>query len=115
MTDRPLHVRLREGADTYVPPQIERAVNLTDVPLLEGDRLIVDRRPRAVVTQVGRWTYSICILHDISRIGPYPGGSWRRLGRRRAERCAERQLRRYLLAQERASIQTVIYCPRERP
>lgn len=28
MSDRPLHVRLREDAGTYVPPQIERPVDL---------------------------------------------------------------------------------------
>lgn len=52
--------------------------------------------PRAEVTRVGRWTYRIVIVLGICCYGPYDGYGWTRIGRARAERKAEREMRRYL-------------------
>lgn len=50
--------------------------------------------PEARIVQVGRWTYSIEIVHGLMSIGPN-GLPWYRWGRKRAEAKAARELARY--------------------
>jgi hypothetical protein len=48
--------------------------------------------PYAEITQVGRWTYSIRLHFDLMMTEP----AWHRLGRRRAESKARKELARHL-------------------
>lgn len=50
--------------------------------------------PEARIAQIGRWSYSIEIIHGLMSIGPN-GLPWHRLGRKRAEAKARRELARY--------------------
>ena len=50
--------------------------------------------PEARIEQAGRWTYSVYVTHGLMSIGPN-GLPWLRLGRKRAERKARRELARY--------------------
>lgn len=56
----------------------------------------IDGEPRAEIRKVGRWEHSVRIIHGIVAVGPYPGGSWRVLGEKRARKFAAKVLCRYL-------------------
>ncbi len=64
----------------------------------------VREEPYAEITQVGRWRYRIEIHHDLMVLTP-PS---HRYGRQRAERCARRQLARYVRQQQRETNPTRI-------
>lgn len=56
------------------------------------------REPYAEVKRYGEFTYTVKIIDGFMAYGP-DGGHWFVLGRKRAERKAERELRRYLREQ----------------
>ena len=62
-----------------------------------------DGAPYAMVTQVGRWRYSIAIHEGL--ISYAPDGGWCRWGRPRAVAKARRELARYMAVQKREQFQ----------
>lgn len=70
-----------------------------------------DEQPEAEIQQVGRWTYRVSVSHGLLTYGP-DGYGWHILGRRRAERKAERALARYIRKQAREA-EVVVVEPRE--
>lgn len=68
------------------------------VPQAEAPASLPGEPARAAITRRGRWTYKIVIQDDIGVYGPASCGmvaGWNVLGRRRAEKKARKELRRY--------------------
>lgn len=66
--------------------------------------------PHAEITKTGRFTYHIIITHGLTTYGPVFGGvqiGWHRIGRRRAEAKARRELDRYKRTMATTPVQEV--------
>lgn len=65
-------------------------------------------QPYAEITQTGRWTWDVTITYHFAALLPLPAelrrftyGSWTVIGKRRAQRKAAKELRRYTTAKHR--------------
>jgi hypothetical protein len=67
--------------------------------------------PYAEITQVGRWTYAIRLHFDLVMTEP----AWHRLGLKRAERKARKELARHLQREGRSAEPRRIYTTEEQP
>lgn len=63
----------------------------------------MDDQPYAEIEQYGRWTWIVSVHHGPIQWGP-DGVGWFVLGRRRAERKAQRALARYVAERQRTPI-----------
>lgn len=67
--------------------------------------------PYAEITQVGRWTYAIRLHFDLMMTEP----PWRRIGLKRAESKARKELARHLQREGRDAAARRIYATEEQP
>lgn len=95
--------QIRELAQRFKVPEadVRAFYGITQsppAPPVEPPDPLPGEPPRAVITRRGRWTYGIVIQDGISVYGPAYSGmvvGWNVLGRRRAEKRARKELRRY--------------------